>query len=209
LCLGCPAAPQIPYDAGIAPCNVANASAATPIQAAASCLAQQYGLAVAINTCEDATSGATDAGDGDAVGNYNTELVYDAEGRMVARYRKSHPFYAKCFLTPAQPDLVTFTLPASAGDPSAGSLTIGVFTCFDIMFPSPGPVLAAQGVRHFVYSAAIPLVGSAAQSLWSYAHSAVLFGSNLQDGQSGVYSNGTRLTVAPPGGVDFVLFADV
>lgn len=186
----------IPFAIGTAPCDAANASSLAPIQVATSCSARAHGIAVAINSCESAP-----AAGGGAL-NYNVELVYGADGKFLAQYRKTHPFFTSCFETPAAPELVTLNLPGFA-------YSIGVFTCFDILFPTPGPTLVSAGVRHFIYSAAIPLVGSAAQELWTAVHASTLFGSNLQDGQTGVYANGTRLTSKPPSGLDAVLFADV
>ena len=80
-------------------------------------------------------------------------------------------------------------------------------TCYDILFPEPGPELVAEGVRHIIYSAAIPVVGSAGMSLWTAKYSAVLIGSDLQEGESGVFINGTRASPVPPRtqGTTFVL----
>ena len=67
----------------------------------------------------------------------------------------------------------------------------------------------AQGVHHFLYSAAIPLVGALAESTWTWIHSSTIVGSNLQDGQSGVFVNGTRITPEPQSGISVVIVADV
>ena len=88
--------------------------------------------------------------------------------------------------------------------------TVGIFTCFDVAFPSPGPALAALGVRAFVFSAAIPIVDRAAALAWSDLYNSTLFNSNLQAGESGVFQRGRALTDPPPpaGGLA-VLVADV
>ncbi len=173
---------------GTPPCGMAG----VPIASNASCMAASAGVWVAINSCESAPEG-----------NYNVELVFDANGTLVAKYRKTHPWYTKCFLAPAAADLVSFTAPFF-------SEPIGVFTCFDILFPAPGPELVAAGVRHFVYSVAIPLIGGAAQEDWSGKYRSTLLGSNLQSGETGVYANGTRITPpAPAAGGDALLFAQI
>ena len=59
-----------------------------------------------------------------------------------------------------------------------------------------GVALAKAGVRHFVYSAQIPIVGSAAQAGWSGLYNATLIASDQGDGQSGVYLQGKRITKA-------------
>lgn len=168
-----------------------DASSMTPIAAAASCIAKQENIWVSINSCEST-----------AAGNFNTQLIFDSNGAFVTSYRKTHPWFTKCFLAPSTPELVSFTAPFF-------SQPIGIFTCFDILFSTPGPELVKQGVKHFVYSAAIPLVGSAAQTLWSSMYGATLIGSNLQDGQSGIFANGTRLTPAPASGQATILVAEV
>ncbi|RYY37215.1 hypothetical protein EON62_01280 [archaeon] len=176
---------QVPFAMGDVACG-----SGYPIQSNASCWARRYGIVVAINSCEAA-----------AEGNYNVELVYNATGALVAKYRKVHPWYTKCFVTPATPDYIVAPLPFG---------NFGIFTCFDIMWPTPGPVLVNQyGIRHFIYSAAIPLIGSAAEALWSDVHGSLLLSSNLMDGQSGVFVNGTRLTPVPASGQDVIMFANI
>jgi predicted amidohydrolase len=187
----------VPYLVGQSPCE-SNGALDTPIQYSVSCLAQQHGLYVAVNTCEATVEG-----------NYNTEIVYEPlTGNMVAKYRKVNPWYTKCFLKPSQPDLVYFNFTEN-GKPTQRQL--GLMTCFDILFPTPGPVLASPpyNIKTFVYSASIPMIGGDVQALWSGAHNAVILGSNLATGQSGVWRNGTRLTPVPPSQGDAVLVADV
>lgn len=196
----------VPYTVGVdSPCASPNATA--PIQVQAACLAQTHNISVAINSCEALPEGNAA---GLPAGNYNVELVYEGgSGRLLANYRKTHVWFTNCFLSPATAELVTFTLPLEPTNSSAGSLRLGIFTCFDILFSDPAAVLAdTYGIKHFVYSAAIPLVGSAAQELWTGVHNATLFGSNLQEGESGIYVSGSRVTPVPSSG-QHVLVADV
>lgn len=177
---------------GVAPCGSSDSPSWPPIQATASCAAQAAKAYVAVNTCELGTPVDDPSG---AVQAWNTQLVYDRSGALVARYRKSHPFFTKCFAKPSVPDLVTFNFTA----PSLPTpLTMGVFTCYDILFSSPGPVLAEAGVEHFVYSAAIPLVDSLAVETWSAYHNATMLNADLQAGQSGIFVRGKRVTASPP-----------
>lgn len=147
-----------------------NASAAhTPVQVNASCMAQANNMWVGVNTCERSALGA-----------YNTELVFAPNGSLAAVYRKDHPWFTKCFLKPT-PSLVTVDARATLGV-TLGLMVRGVAcgqcplqleelrrpsprppqTCYDILFPEPGPELVKEGVRHIVYSAAIPVVGVSA-----------------------------------------------
>jgi predicted amidohydrolase len=164
----------------------------TPIQTQISCWAAQYNIHIGINTCESTPSG-----------NYNTEIVFGPTGNYVASYRKMHPFFPSCFLTPPTPQLITFNAPV------LDNKVFGIFTCYDILFAAPAPELVAEGVHDFVYSAAIPVIGNEAQVLWSDSYQSTLLASNLQDGQSGIYINGTRVTPEPASGQDVVMVAIV
>lgn len=181
----------IPFNTGDIPCSGSSTSSPS-IQKTASCLAVNSHVYLSINTCEAV----------EGVGNYNTQIVYDSTGAMIAKYRKVHPWYTSCFLKPESADLVTFKT-------SFSSKPFGVFICYDILFREPGRKLVDLGVTQFVYSAAIPLVGAAAQRLWSFMQSSTLLGSNLQDGQSGVFVNGSRVSVSPASGQDQVVVATV
>jgi hypothetical protein len=86
---------EIAYKPGQVLCGT-TADEYTPIAANVSCIAQQSGLWLSVNTCE-----RTEAG------NYNTQLIFDNTGAFVAYYRKTHPFFTSCFLTPPTPMLVT------------------------------------------------------------------------------------------------------
>lgn len=122
---------------------------------------------------------------------------------MLAKYRKSHVFFKHCFDEPATPDLVTFDtsfgvtfgiftcVAAQAITQSESAMCANTrsrcssracrhLRCFDILFPTPGPELAKRGIRHFITSAAIPIVGASADEVWSFTNSAQLIGSNLQ-----------------------------
>ena len=104
------------------------------------CLAQKHQVFVSVNLCE------TVAGEG----NYNLQAVVDGTGRLVAKYHKTHPYFTTCFVTPSTVPVVTFNL--------SSTVTVGIFTCFDILFSQPVDSLLAKGIRVFSYSASIPKV---------------------------------------------------
>jgi hypothetical protein len=56
-----------------------------------------------------------------------------------------HPWLINAFNAPAE-NLVTFAT-------GFGPAEFGAMVCFDIAFPSPGPVIRKKGVSHFVYPA--------------------------------------------------------
>ncbi len=93
--------------------------------------------------------------------------------------------------------------------PPFAEMPLGIFVCFDILFPTPSTTLVAQGVRHFLYSSAIPLVGALAMEAWTLLHQSTILGSCLQDGQSGVFVNGTRVTASPASGVDAIIMSRI
>jgi len=77
------------------------------------------------------------------------------------------------------------------------------------MFSTPGPALADEGVKHFLTSAAIPLVGATADKVWSWRYGSALIASDLETGQSGVWSKGTRLSADAPKSGAAIVTADV
>jgi predicted amidohydrolase len=159
----------------------ANASAAT-FAAALACTARDANMTLSYNVCE-----------GDGAANWNSQVVFLPDGTMKAVYRKTHPFMRKCYAAPAEPDLVYFTSKQYLPLPENAS-AVGIFTCKDILYKQPSNDLYARGVRVFIYSSKIPLVGRLAKDLWTKAHpGAYLIASDASTKQSGVFINGSRL----------------
>ena len=77
---------------------------------------------------------------------YNTDVVYDPYGTLVAKYHKIHLFYEPQFDEPQKVDFVYFDTPFGR---------FGVFTCFDIMFREPPITLIERyGVGSVVFPTA-------------------------------------------------------
>lgn len=77
---------------------------------------------------------------------YNTDVIYDPSGKLVAKYHKYNLFYEPAFDVPNTPEIVTFKTPFG---------TFGVFTCFDILFHDPPiELLQNKGVRNIVFPTA-------------------------------------------------------
>jgi len=153
----------------------------------ASCMAAKYKTIVVLNTCEvipcsnSSTSETNETCPVDGRLQYNTEIVLDETGTLLAIYHKSHPFYINCFNTPHPYDVVTFN--ASFG------VEFGIFICLDIAFDTPAQALLAQGVRAFSYSASIPnATASFAFETWTKKYQSSLLVSNLDHSVGGVYS---------------------
>lgn len=161
-------------ESSLVPCG--NASFAPyPIMQTLSCLAQRYGVVIVANMI-DAPDSTGDL--------YNTALVLAADGSLVTKYWKSHPWYTHIFTKPPAPDIVSF---ASLGT------RFGLFICFDIAFDSPGPVLVRDGVRQFPYASSEGQVGPAIVGAWSALHRSTVLASNLGLGSSSVWVNGSTL----------------
>lgn len=77
---------------------------------------------------------------------YNTNIVYDKKGTLIARYHKRNLFFEYQFDTPKSTEFIYF-------DTSFGRF--GVFTCFDIMFEKPAVYLITKyNVTNIAFPAA-------------------------------------------------------
>lgn len=122
---------------------------------------------------------------------YNTNVVFDRTGAIVARYRKYHLFGDVGTNVTASPDISTFT--------TDFNVTFGQFICFDILFEEPAlTLLLKHNVTDILYSShwlsELPyLTAIQIQSAWSYANDVNFLGSGYNDpstgsGGSGIYA---------------------
>ncbi|XP_037700472.1 pantetheinase [Choloepus didactylus] len=116
------------------PCNDPNRFGHTPVQERLSCLAKNSSIYVVANIGDKKPCNASDPQcPRDGRYQYNTDVVFDSEGRLVARYHKQNLFMGEDqFNTPKGPEMVTF-------DTTFGRF--GIFTCFDILFHEPAVTL--------------------------------------------------------------------
>nr|XP_032657044.1 biotinidase isoform X3 [Chelonoidis abingdonii] len=78
---------------------------------------------------------------------FNTDVVFDASGTLVARYRKQNLYFEYAFNTPPEVDHVLFDTPFAG--------KFGMFTCFDILFYEPAVSLIKKyNVKQVVYPTA-------------------------------------------------------
>jgi len=115
---------------------------------------------------------------------YNTEVAIAADGTLLAKYHKMHPFFPKTFDTPPEEEDVTF---------EAFGVTFGLFVCYDLLHSTPQTALLSQGVRHFPYSVALPslLLSKEYYQHWSKSNNATLLASNLGPvGGGGIFVRG-------------------
>ncbi|NXE48230.1 BTD Biotinidase, partial [Casuarius casuarius] len=78
---------------------------------------------------------------------FNTNVVFNDYGTLVATYRKHNLYFEYAFDAPPQADYILFDTPFAG--------KFGVFTCFDILFFEPAVNLVRQyNVKQVVYPAA-------------------------------------------------------
>nr|XP_001102153.2 pantetheinase [Macaca mulatta] len=116
------------------PCNNPNRFGQTPVQERLSCLAKNNSIYVVANIGDKKPCNTSDPQcPPDGRYQYNTDVVFDSQGKLVARYHKQNLFMGEeQFNVPKEPEIVTFNT-------SFGSF--GIFTCFDILFHDPAVTL--------------------------------------------------------------------
>lgn len=96
----------------------------------------------------------------DGRGVWNTSLVFSPAGELVATYRKIHRFgfgEGEPRLMDPGADLVVIDVPVAAGTShAAGSVAVGLSTCYDLRFPELYRALLDRGAEVFVVPAAWP-----------------------------------------------------
>ncbi|XP_012520689.1 PREDICTED: pantetheinase isoform X3 [Propithecus coquereli] len=116
------------------PCNDPNRFGHTPVQERLSCLAKENSIYVVANIGDKKPCNASDPQcPPDGRYQYNTDVVFDSQGRLVARYHKQNLFLGEDqFNAPKEPEVVTFNTTFGR---------FGIFTCFDILFHHPAVTL--------------------------------------------------------------------
>ncbi|XP_050528694.1 vanin-like protein 2 isoform X2 [Daktulosphaira vitifoliae] len=183
------------------PCFSENCS---PVLKKLSCAARINHVYVVINLPEiEYCKKEDDASCPDDLENYyNTNVVFDRQGKIVARYRKYNLFREFGFNSTRSAELCTF-------DTDFG-VRFGMFICFDIMFENPSKRLIQEtGVRDVIFSTAwfseLPLLtADSVQSGWAYSNDVNLIAAgyntpSMSVGGSGIYSgrDGPLVMVMP------------
>lgn len=107
---------------------------------------------------------------------YNTAVLFDRVGQLVAKYHKMQP-YGEMFLDPAQHDELIYI------DTSLGRF--GFQICFDIIYKKPGHILATEYdvdtiifPTHWMDEAPF-LSASQFQMAWAFGNNVSLLASNI------------------------------
>ena len=159
-----------------------------------SCFARDYGVVLVANMGDkQECNGASCPRDGHY--QFNTNVVFETDGRLIAKYHKQNLFAAEKMYW----DAGTSSVVASSFSTSFG-VTFGTFTCFDILSITCSQL---SGIHNFIFPTAwgnnYPFYMSIAiQQSWSRKNRAnllaanqnVVFGSQFFGSGSGIYSNG-------------------
>ncbi|KAM6126824.1 pantetheinase-like [Pterocles gutturalis] len=119
------------------PCTNPTRFARAPVQERLSCMARNNSIYVVANIGDKKPCNSSDPScPSDGRYQYNTDVVFDPEGKLVARYHKYNLFRRETqFDYPKEPEAVTFETPFGK---------FGIFTCFDILFREPAVVLVSE-----------------------------------------------------------------
>ncbi|XP_048346456.1 pantetheinase isoform X2 [Sphaerodactylus townsendi] len=119
------------------PCNDSQRFGPAPVQERLSCLARDNSIYVVANIGDKKPCDYTDPKcPNDGRYQYNTNVVFDSDGKLVARYHKFNLFMSEAqFDFPKEPEHVIFNT-------SFGKF--GIFTCFDILFHDPAITLVSK-----------------------------------------------------------------
>lgn len=180
------------------PCTEPDRFSNTEVTHILSCMARNFSIAVVANMgdVEPCTKASDPSCPDDGRYQFNTDVAFDTDGTLLARYRKIHLFRIEktYFNTPLQPEFVTFT--------TSFGVTFGVFTCFDLVFYDPA-ILLGESVRNIVFPTAwmdgLPtLISVGIQQGWSRALSVNFLAANqhfptYKMTGSGIYARGDAL----------------
>jgi len=102
-----------------------------PILTRISCLAQQYQIVIVldmgdIQPCDPSTDSSCPS---DGRYQYNTQVAFDEQGALLAKYHKTHLFYEPQFNPAVPSDPTTFT--------TSFGVKFAMMICFDMMFATP------------------------------------------------------------------------
>ncbi|KAL3862426.1 hypothetical protein ACJMK2_008392 [Sinanodonta woodiana] len=130
------------------PCENPVKYPSTEVQFFLSCLAKNNSLYIVANVGDKQLCNKSDDPKCPVDGHYqyNTNVVYDKTGKLVAKYHKVNLFYEFQFDNPVNETLVTFDTPFGK---------FGTFTCFDILFHDPAMrLIEEKGIRNIVFPTA-------------------------------------------------------
>ena len=106
-----------------------------PIIQRLSCIARDHGIVLVANMPDEK---------GDVL--YNTDVIFEADGSLIAKYYKQHLFTLESLIFNTSNSYRYITFKASFG------VEFSVFICDDILFCDPPLDMVNKGIQNFVYS---------------------------------------------------------
>ncbi|XP_030054328.1 pantetheinase [Microcaecilia unicolor] len=119
------------------PCTDPQRFGQAPVQERLSCMAKNNHIYVVANMGDKKSCNTNDPRcPSNSYYQYNTAIVFDSDGKLIARYHKYNLFMSEeQFNRPVEPELVTFDSPFGK---------FGIFICFDILFHDPAVALVSR-----------------------------------------------------------------
>ncbi|CAN7979545.1 unnamed protein product, partial [Ixodes pacificus] len=173
-------------DVGALPCLEGGDLA--PVLAALSCLARDNRIYVVANVydhkpCPPRRTPCPP----DGVLFYNTNVALDRNGTLVSRYHKNHLFREALLDTPEPFEEAVFETDFGA--------RVGMFICFDVLFPEAAQLVARHNITlavmsTFWYDTLPGIYSVAVQQAWSLAHGVPLLAAGVQRPLTGTLGSG-------------------
>ncbi|XP_013870188.1 biotinidase [Austrofundulus limnaeus] len=161
------------------PCKEPGRHNNTEVLQRLSCMARRFKLYLVANMpdLQPCTPKTDPACPSDGRWQFNTNVVFNSDGLLVARYHKQNLYFEESFNTPPQPEIVTFETPFAG--------RFGLFICFDILFREPTIALVEKGVNQLIFPTAwmnaFPLLDSVQfQRAFSTGANVTLLAANLR-----------------------------
>ncbi|XP_069678402.1 vanin-like protein 2 [Periplaneta americana] len=189
-------------DDHVNPCKNASSNVEKAIREL-SCEAQNQNIYVLVNLPEkkECTRDSTEDCPRDGVIYYNSNVVFDRKGTVVARYRKFNLFGEPGFSVTPEPEFSMFE--------TDFGVKFGTFTCFDIMFQHPAVTLVkGYGITDIVFPTAwfseLPfLTAVQAQTAWAHGMDVNFLGAGYS--YPGVGSTGSGIYAGKEGSITAVM----
>ncbi|XP_057333148.1 vanin-like protein 1 isoform X1 [Microplitis mediator] len=171
------------------PCHDTSSNVMEAVKAM-SCAAKRHAMYIVINVREkEKCSGENCSKDGHNL--YNTNIVFDRTGALIAKYRKWNLFGELSMNRTSKPDISTFR--------TDFDVNFGQFICFDILFGTPAVKLVRdKKVTDIIFSShwfsELPfLTANQIQTGWSFTHNVNFLGSGYNapstgSGGTGIYA---------------------
>ena len=115
-----------------------------PVLKKLSCMAREYAMVLVVNMGDVQECSGSSNCPPDGHYQFNTDVVFDSDGSLLAKYHKAH-LTAAFLLLDFPPAIQVVTFNVSFG------VTFGIFTCYDIGFCDPPFKLIQEGVKNIIY----------------------------------------------------------